>query len=69
MKRSTLLFVGSVWLVAMLTGCARPNASEQADAPVDSGSLSAQSGHAGSLKAVFNEGTDKVRLMVLLSPT
>ena len=80
MKRFNLFFVGILWIVATAVGCASPSPSPSEEScdqqqpqpgvsPQNAESLTPQSGQGSSLKVAFNESSDKVRLVVLLSPT
>jgi len=75
MKRSILPFVGILWGLALVLGCSPTTPSEHRDQAQDDAllrtaeTLAPQSGQGSSLKTAFNNASDKVRLMVLLSPT
>jgi len=75
MKRSILSFVAALWAMALVLGCGPTTQGEEV-APehqdlllAKAESLTPQSGQGGSLKTAFNDAADKVRLMLLLSPT
>ena len=75
MKRSILLFVGALWVTAFVLGCGSATRSEDVDQDHDdrllgkAETLAPQSGQGSSLKTAFNDAADKVRLMLLLSPS
>ncbi len=75
MKRSILPFVAALWVMAFVLGSA-PTASgespdrDQKDSLLSKAeALAPQSGQGSNLKTAFNDAADKVRLMLLLSPT
>ena len=74
MKHSTLVFL-SIWSLAAFVGCTSPTPSDGPDNQAPGAllekaeSLTPQSGQGNSFKVAFNENADKVRLVVLLSPT
>ena len=75
MKRSILSFVAALWAMALVLGCGPTTSSEDLDQDHNdpllskAESLTPQSGQGSSLKTAFNDAADKVRLMLLLSPT
>ncbi len=76
MKRSILSLVGALWVMAFVLGCRPTTPSEDIGQdhkdplPAKAEALVPQSGQGGSsLKTAFNDAADKVRLMLLLSPT
>ncbi len=75
MKRSILSFVGALWVMALVLGCRPTTPSEDVGQdhkdplPAKAEALVPQSGQGSSLKTAFNDAADKVRLMLLLSPT
>ena len=75
MKRSILSFVAALWVMALVLGCGPTTPAEDLDQdqhnPLFSkaAALTPQSGQGSSLKTAFNDAADKVRLMLLLSPS
>jgi hypothetical protein len=75
MKRPKLPFVGVLLAMALVIGCSPTTPNEpsvrQRDASLlrRAEALTPQSGQGSALKTAFNNASDKVRLMVLLSPT
>jgi hypothetical protein len=75
MKRSISPFVWILCSISIVIGCASPGPSEGlGNEPADTllsqaETLTPQSGQGLELKAAFNNDSDKVRLMLLLSPT
>ena len=61
------LLSGLLWLGAGATGL---DATDEVDPLlIQAAALTPQSGEGADIKTVFNENVDRVRLMVLLSPT
>ena len=75
MKRSISSLVCALWVMALVLGCGPATPGKDIDQDHDdllltkAEALVPQSGQGSSLKTAFNDAADKVRLLLLLSPT
>ncbi len=56
-------------VLLLMTVHASPDAPDDAELAMRSAALTPQSGESPDIRSLFNENADRVRLMVLLSPT